>query len=123
MHTNVRLRGGKKFRLLLLAEPDLAILCKEGYLCSSVGRVRGDRITVSTANMNSLINEINYAIKKSETLEWREQLERSLILMQEIKERASEAMIVIDEYERKPSIVEKFINWLCAIWYKVIHNQ
>lgn len=74
-------------------------------------------------SINSLINEINYAIKKCETPEWREQLEGSLIMMQEIKERASEAMIVIDEYERKPSIVEKFINWLCAVWYKVIHNQ
>ena len=50
-------------------------------------------------NMNSLINEINCAFKKSETPEWREQLERSFILMQEIRERASEAMIVIDEYE------------------------
>ena len=84
-------------------------------------QVLGLSFAIFDNNMNSLINEINYAIKKSETPEWRGQLERSLILMQEIKERASEAMI--DEYERKPSIVEKFINWLCAIWYKVIHNQ
>ena len=31
MHTDVRLRGGKKFRHLLLVEPYLAILGKEGY--------------------------------------------------------------------------------------------
>lgn len=86
-------------------------------------QVLGLSFAIFDNNMNSLINEINYAIKKSETPEWREQLERSHILMQEIKERASEAMIVIDEYERKPSIVKKFINWMCAIWYKVIHNQ
>lgn len=67
-------------------------------------QVLGLSFAIFDNNMNSLINEINYAIKKSETPEWREQLERSLILMQEIKERASEAMIVIVEYERKPSI-------------------
>lgn len=86
-------------------------------------QVLGLSFAVFDNSINSLINEINYAIKKCETPEWREQLEGSLIMMQEIKERASEAMIVIDEYERKPSIVKKFINWLCAVWYKVIHNQ
>jgi len=86
-------------------------------------QVLGLSFAVFDNSINSLINEINYAIEKCETPEWREQLEGSLIMMQEIKERASEAMIVIDEYERKPSIVEKFINWLCAVWYKVIHNQ
>ena len=86
-------------------------------------QVLGLSFAIFDNNMNSLINEINYAIKKSETPEWREQLERSFILMQEIRERASEAMIVIDEYERKTSIGEKLINWLCATWYKVIHNQ
>lgn len=74
-------------------------------------------------SINSLINEINYAIKKSETPEWRGQLEGSLVMVQEIRERVSEAMIVIDEYERKPSIEERFINWLCAAWFKIIHNQ
>ena len=86
-------------------------------------QVLGLSFAIFDDNMNSLINEINCAIKKSETPEWREQLERSHILMQEIKERASEAMIVIDEYERKTSIGEKLINWLCATWYKVVHNQ
>ena len=86
-------------------------------------QVLGLSFAVFDNSINSLINEINYAIKKSETPEWREQLEGSLIVMQEIRERASEALIVIDGYERKPSIVEKFINWLCAIWYKVIHDQ
>ena len=86
-------------------------------------QVLGLSFAIFDNNMNSLINEINYAIKKSETPEWREQLERSLILMQEIKERASEAMIVIDEYERKQTIAEKFLNWLCAVWNKFIHNQ
>ena len=86
-------------------------------------QVLGLSFAIFDNNMNSLINEINYAIKKSETPEWREQLERSHILMQEIKERASEAKIVIDEYERKPSIEERFINWLCAAWFKIIHNQ
>lgn len=73
--------------------------------------------------MNSLIREINYAIKKSETQEWREQLDRSLLLMQEIRGKVSEAMIVIDRYERKQSIEEKFLNWLCAAWNKYIHHQ
>ena len=86
-------------------------------------QVLGLSFAVFDNSINSLINEIHYAIKKSETPEWREQLERSHILMQEIKERASEAMIVIDEYEQKTSIGEKLINWLCATWYKVIHNQ
>ncbi len=86
-------------------------------------QVLGLSFAIFDDNMNSLINEINCAIKKSETPEWREQLERSFILMQEIRERASEAMIVIDEYERKPSIEEKFINWLCAACHKIIHNQ
>ena len=72
-------------------------------------------------DLNSLIKEINYAIKKSETPEWREQLERSFILMQEIRERASEAMIVIDEREQKPTIEDKFINWLCVAWRKIVH--
>ena len=86
-------------------------------------QVLGLSFAIFDNNMNNLINEINYAIKKSETPEWREQLERSFVMMQEIRERASEAMIVIDEYERKTSIGEKLINWLCATWYKVIHNQ
>ena len=86
-------------------------------------QVLGLSFAIFDNNMNSLINEINYAIKKSETPEWREQLERSHILMQEIKERASEAMIVIDGYERKQTIAEKFLNWLCAVWNKFIHNQ
>lgn len=86
-------------------------------------QVLGLSFAIFDNNMNSLINEIHYAIKKSETPEWREQLERSHILMQEIKERASEAMIVIDEYERKQTIAEKFLNWLCAVWNKFIHNQ
>ena len=67
-------------------------------------------------DLNSLIKEINYAIKKSETPEWREQLERSFILMQEIRERASEAMIVIDEREQKPTIEDKFVAWR-----KIVH--
>ena len=86
-------------------------------------QVLGLSFAVFDNSINSLINEIHYAIKKSETPEWREQLECSLVLMQEIRERVSEAMIVIDEYERKTSIGEKLINWLCATWYKVIHNQ
>ena len=86
-------------------------------------QVLGLSFAIFDDNMNSLINEINCAIKKSETPEWREQLERSLIMMLQIRERASEAMIVIDEYERKPSIGEKFINWLCAGWHIIIHNQ
>lgn len=86
-------------------------------------QVLGLSFAVFDNSINSLINEIHYAIKKSETPEWREQLESSLVLMQEIRERASEAMIVIDEYEQKTSIGEKLINWLCATWYKVIHNQ
>ena len=64
-------------------------------------QVLGLSFAVFDNSINSLINEINYAIKKSETPEWREQLECSLVLMQEIRERASEAMIVIDEYEQK----------------------
>ena len=86
-------------------------------------QVLGLSFAIFDDNMNSLINEINCAFKKSETPEWREQLESSLVLMQEIRERASEAMIVIDEYEQKTSIGEKLINWLCAVWHKIIHNQ
>ena len=86
-------------------------------------QVLGLSFAVFDNNLNSLIKEINYTIKKSETPEWREQLERSLILMQEIKEKASEAMIVIDEYERKPTIEEKFLKWLCSVWHKIILNQ
>lgn len=86
-------------------------------------QVLGLSFAVFDNSINSLINEINYAIKKSETPEWREQLECSLVLMQEIRERVSEAMIVIDGYERKQTIAEKFLNWLCAVWHKIIHNQ
>ena len=86
-------------------------------------QVLGLSFAVFDNSINSLINEINYAIKKSETPEWREQLECSLVLMQEIRERVSEAMIVIDEYERKPTIEEKSLNWLWAAWGRFIHNQ
>ena len=72
-------------------------------------QVLGLSFAIFDNNMNSLINEINYAITKSETPEWREQLECSLVLMQEIRERVSEAMIVIDGYERKQTIAEKFL--------------
>ena len=86
-------------------------------------QVLGLSFAVFDNSINSLINEIHYAIKKSETPEWREKLESSLVLMQEIRERVSEAMIVIDGYERKQTIEEKFLNWLCAVWHNVIHNQ
>lgn len=86
-------------------------------------QVLGLSFAVFDNSINSLINEIHYAIKKSETPEWREQLECSLVLMQEIRERASEAMIVIDGYERNQTIEEKFLNWLCTAWNIFIHNQ
>ena len=84
-------------------------------------QILGLSFAVFDNSINSLINEINYAIKKCETPEWREQLEGSLIMMQEIRERVSEALI--DGYERKQTIEEKFLNWLCAVWHKIIHNQ
>ena len=74
-------------------------------------------------NMNSLINEIQYAIRKSETPEWREQLEHSLVLMHEIRDKANEAMIVIDGYERQPPLEGKIWKWLCLMCRKVIHKK
>lgn len=74
-------------------------------------------------NMNNLINEINNAVEKSETPAWREQLKRSFLLMQEIREKASEATIVVDGFERRPTIEEKIFNWLCATFRIVVHNH
>ena len=86
-------------------------------------QVLGLSFAVFDNSINSLIKEINYTINKSETSEWREQLERSLMLMEDVREKATEAMIVIDEYERKPTIEEKSLNWLWAAWGRFIHNQ
>ena len=73
--------------------------------------------------MNSLIKEINYAINKSETSEWREQLERSLMLMQVIRGKVSEAMIVVDGVERVPTVEDKFFDWLRSTFRKVHNHQ
>lgn len=86
-------------------------------------QVLGLSFAVFDNNMNSLIKEINYAINKSETPEWREQLERSLMLMLEIREKASEAMMVVDGFEREPTVEENFYNWLRSTIHKVVHNH
>ena len=47
-------------------------------------QVLGLSFAVFDNSINSLIKEINYTINKSETSEWREQLERSLMLMEDV---------------------------------------
>lgn len=58
-------------------------------------QVLGLSFALFNDNMNSLINEIQYAIRKSGTPEWREQLGHSLVLMHEVRDKANEAIIVI----------------------------
>lgn len=70
-------------------------------------------------NMNEIIHEVKNAISMSETPEWKEQLERSLVLMQEIREKANEAMIVIEGYERQPTSEDKVFEWLSAKYKKI----
>jgi len=79
----------------------------------------GLTFTIFCDNMNCLIKEIKYAISKTETPEWKEQLERSLVLMQEIREKANEAMIVIDGYERQMTSEDKVYEWLFSMYKKI----
>lgn len=91
-------------------------------------QVLGLSFTLFDNNMNGIIHEIDNAISKSETPEWKEQLERSLVLMQEIREKAKEAMIVMDGCEHQLTLVDKICEWLstmykkiCTIWKTIYH--
>lgn len=79
----------------------------------------GLSFTLFNDSMNGLICEIKHAISKGETSEWKEQLERSLVLMHEIREKANEAMIVIDSYDRQPTAEDKVCEWLSSMCKKI----
>lgn len=82
-------------------------------------QVLGLSFTLFDDNMNGIIHEIKCAISKGETPEWKEQLERSLVLMQEIREKANEAMIVIDDYERQPTSLDEACERLSSMYKKI----